>query len=463
MLSPSGVVLATASLTINVLSNGKQPPPKQNFQLQIHDVGGSYQNSVAAPQGGGALSWPDHLLLGEDFALQVVPVNADGSRSSAIPSTVSISTQTPASPAVNSQLFSQPTVLFPNHVLIQFSQPSVANTTEFFPVHSGSATLSVSFQPNGASSPTTVNLAVQVDSSNFQLGSTHNDFDDLILQFADLRGIPPQILKAQIQQESGFDPKNYRYEPLTSDFKDISTRFVNTNGNLDIDGQFTPYCLPICLPSPDTASPADGSGLDAAELGLRQRFLVMTDSDGSPVFDFKVFTGLTQASPRQINATDGPISMENILLVNETKYHWISISPKNFFSYLDYRVSNRSFTAQTVLAASYGLTQILYTTAVQFIHFVDGNKIGRAPSALFDPRTSIDLGTEYLAGLFMRSFRNPNLAGAPTFSDTDEFERKFGVALERYNRGPWAQVHEDDLQGYATEVLTNSAQYEPVR
>jgi hypothetical protein len=43
------------------------------------------------------------------------------------------------------------------------------------------------------------------------------------MQFADRSGIPPQLLKAQVAQESGFNANAFRYEPLAIDFAHSSS------------------------------------------------------------------------------------------------------------------------------------------------------------------------------------------------------------------------------------------------
>jgi hypothetical protein len=68
------------------------------------------------------------------------------------------------------------------------------------------------------------------------------------------------------------------------------------------------------------------------------------------------------------------------------------------------RVDNSPFTAQTVIAASgYGLHQVLYTTALGQEGYKDQNGLGKSPGNVFDPQISLDLGTEYLARMFVQT------------------------------------------------------------
>lgn len=56
-----------------------------------------------------------------------------------------------------------------------------------------------------------------------------------------------------------------------------------------------------------------------------------------------------------------------------------------------------------IAASGYGLHQVLYTTAVGQEGYKDQNGLGKSPSNMFDPQTSLDLGTEYLARMFVQT------------------------------------------------------------
>jgi len=48
------------------------------------------------------------------------------------------------------------------------------------------------------------------------------DIDDVVLNVANRFGVPPHMLKAQVDIESRFDKRTYRYEPLTLDLKNLT-------------------------------------------------------------------------------------------------------------------------------------------------------------------------------------------------------------------------------------------------
>ncbi len=67
--------------------------------------------------------------------------------------------------------------------------------------------------------PVTVAVSVIAPTS---LGTTQAGFDAHIIDLAHRFGIPPQYLKAQVQQESGFNRSAYRNEVLSKDFEEVS-------------------------------------------------------------------------------------------------------------------------------------------------------------------------------------------------------------------------------------------------
>jgi len=146
--------------------------------------------------------------------------------------------------------------------------------------------------------------------------------------------------------------------------------------------------------------------------------------------------------------TDTPpqyISALNILAANplqnwQTKSlagNWDAVQKGNFGAL--------SFTGQTPLAASYGLLQIGYITAV------DPNTMGwngvdgaQNPSYLFDADAdivgegggSLALGTGYLAGRMFYPCGNPTLSpSSPAFASPPDFAQAFVRALNCYNHG----------------------------
>jgi hypothetical protein len=342
--------------------------------------------------------------VGEGFTLRAIHINADGSNGPAISSTISVVSQAPSSPPqLNSLLQSPPRPLFPETVLLTFS----GEPHNFFTVHSGTATLSI------ATAQGTYSVTIQVASTGYHLGSSNrqdfqgNDLDGPILAFADARGIPPQLVKAVIQGESSFSETAYRYEPLAVDFAEVSTNWCATQmtcsaGNLATLSAYLPYVLNSTLPS-------GGIDLTAVDKHLRDKYYVTLNSNDEPL------TAMLQPLPgntaRHINDNDQPITMENILFTNNTRK---SVVPGGWYKSLNSgavsaflterkRAKNplQAFTAQTVVAASYGLMQVLYVTAVGYT-YTTATGSGLPPEGLFDENTSLDLGTTTLVQKYTR-------------------------------------------------------------
>ena len=166
------------------------------------------------------------------------------------------------------------------------------------------------------------------------------------------RGIPPQVLKGQIREESpGFSKDEIRYEPCSWDFASISAgaTLINTQ-------PYSLYAFDTVLADPGFDDTAD----------LRNRYLI---NDGATTrflthADMQVSAGAIWA------ANDGPLTQQGYDLGAEdqnwstipcgarTKYLAAGHSVAQFMAALN-------FVAQTATASSYGVMQVMYGTAVQ--------------------------------------------------------------------------------------------------
>jgi hypothetical protein len=453
-------------------------PATSRFQIvpQLTGSSGPLQ-PIDVPEGNGpfSISTPFPVKLGQKLTLEYDSIDPTTGKTTRVPSTMTFQSQQPAIMGNISAIFSNPTRLFPENVLLHFTDPS---PDEFFAVHSGTAVLDIKPKDPSSGAPE-VFLTVKVpscplgQSCGVSLGASHNQFDDDIVRFADFRGIPPQILKGDIQRETGFNPNAYRYEPLTVDFLQVSSRNGEPGvpGDLRQDPALIPWRVQTSADDVDSAGLAQGSNLNdpnSPERALRERFLVSVSGVDVPLSGLISFVGPLQFQPRLITASDPAIEMENILLSNP-RQNWICNAARTtctpqFQAYRDFRATNRPFTAQTSLAASYGLMQVLYTVAVLERSYIDGQNIGLRPTALWQPPTSIDLGTEHLANLF-RDWKNfSSFADSPQFSDASDLRNKIGIALALYNgvsRPRRATLTEQNLTEYARDVLARSQNFSP--
>jgi soluble lytic murein transglycosylase-like protein len=215
-----------------------------------------------------------------------------------------------------------------------------------------------------------------------ELGTTHNEFDSLIIQMANQYGMPPQLIKAQIQQESSskFDPNAYRYEPHF-DWAYIS---IGAYGKYLLET--APYSnYRLATPAGDLynnghSALAKGTLLSDADITPRNLYsLIDTNKDG-----FYSAWEIINANPKQ-NFAEPP--------------------------------SDIDFVAQTTISSSYGLMQIMWPTAL-----VMGwnHKQGGSPHLLFDPATNLDIAVGYDDSLFKDL-------------DTGRWDADWDCALARYN------------------------------
>ena len=374
----------------------------------------------------------------------------------AIPTTSdeSLSNVAEAAHSLSSNIFSSVTELFQGKVVVH--SPASSNSIHhlFFPIHSGTA--NVHFSVEGA------DLVVPMQVTNCgagdctpQLGTSRPDFDDLLMQYADRNGIPPQLLKAQIQQESGFNPNAYRYEPLSVDFAQIT---APNRGGIAFGALRQAALAPWALATSNNCSTIlqpQGANLDLAsdDATARQKYSLSLAPNGTTTL-CRLANAFQTRPTRPINASDTLPSMENVFYTNDNNAspnNWEIIAtkagsktPQRFY---DYQVDFPPFTAQTVIAASYGLHQLLYPTAVREGYKAQ-NGIGLSPGNLFDPATSLDLGTEYLAQQFKIS-RTQELTDYQDVTE-DTFQFQFAPALARYNGN---RITVPDAQNNCSQAL----------
>ncbi|MEW6104321.1 MAG: transglycosylase SLT domain-containing protein, partial [bacterium] len=238
-----------------------------------------------------------------------------------------------------------------------------------------------------------------------RLGNTNNQYDVLIINAANANGIPPQLLKAQIHQESGanFNPNAYRYEP------DYDYLYISGPGNNDLfENPYFHYRV--------GGKRVDGTTFPSGDR-LPSNYLEITRVNSSP-----------DVNVENTNPNDGFGLSAWELVDNNPRQKW-KRPPNNF-------------TAQLVIAASYGLLQVMYPTAV------DSEYEGE-PYGLFNPQTIIGFGSGYLRS---------------QWRDTGNWMEDWNGALARYNAGPNVQQNPDGTwpnQNYINAVRAYERGYMP--
>ncbi|SRR6266481_1348032 len=434
------------------------PAQTEKFQLSLGKDGGGNALVHVFDASTTSIDTPFQVKLGQQFPVEIAPVNPDGTVGSPLVISEEIDNAKPGDILQGSSIPGTVVTLFKNKVLLHFAKSSSQPHHDFFPIHSGTAVLKLTFTSNGTQRsltfPVSVTSCVANGDCDPLLGKSNSQFDGFIMAFADRAGIPPQLIKAQVAQESAFNAKAFRYEPLSLDFK-----FYNIHGTLTVPRALQPWTFAQsrnCTSDPAIAGnvPAGGNiELSSADVTPRQKIYgVFVDDKEIPLCRVPAIPQSPVAS--SISSEDALLSMENILYTNDACFFqsicsgWATINAKSFNAFTDFQVEHPPFTGQTVVASSYGLHQVLYPTAVIDMGFADGG-IGLPPQQLFNPFVSLDLGSRYLA----KQYINNNLSQNADFPDSNTFIFQFGPALRDYN-GPPSDSFNDifDVCGTATYI-----------
>lgn len=224
------------------------------------------------------------------------------------------------------------------------------------------------------------NTTVSVRIKGRSLGTTYNSFDHIIIKKGEQYGIPPDLLKSLIHQEAFkkydeqlgqylFEAHSYRYE-AHKDYDWYSRQ------------------------SPSIPSVVGWRGLaNHPEHHFTIGGHVVTGESilqGNQVPNGYCNWSYTTAA--------GKLKFPNNKCEGVTTTDLVALNPRQNWS----NRSNWNFTAQLVLAASYGLGQTMYETAVNrgFDTRTDNGQPARPVEHLFDPEISIDLTAKHLKKMY---------------------------------------------------------------
>jgi hypothetical protein len=346
--------------------------------------------------------------------------------------------------------------LFRNHIVIPFAPDTPSTRKEFQAVHLGDVTLKV----YDAAVPTSLRLSLPIVVTRpDRLGNAPNQFDALFVDAAHRTGVPPQILKGVASREAGpnLRPDAYRYEPIWD------LQVMSEGKNLRVSE--LPYPLYRLATKADTRNAALGEGTNIKkpeDIAPRSRYFIVRD-------------GML----RRISNDDQFVSALEIFQHNDSLFGLLDPSvpdqrwsdPKNaqpnIIGQIRDNPSLLDFTAQTPLAASYGIMQVLYTTAIRPLAWTGLKSSGECfrfpdqcnPSFLFDTDEnraagggSLNLASDYLSIKFSE-VNPPDLAINPDFNNVNSLREAFRRTLGTYN-----------LRGtYPLEVLNLADTFLPVR
>lgn len=335
--------------------------------------------------------------------------------------------------------------LYPTNVVLEYARDVHEERKTFRGVHIGTQMLTVT--PDDTSiQPFTFTLGVFDPGS---LGNSDVQYDPQIVTWGNRRGIPPHILKGLIKKETGaFNPNEYRYEPLNSDTGDIG---VSVNNYVLETPPYEHYRM----------ATADGLSRGDLQLDLNSGVVYTTPDDVSPRQVLSVPRGPNQSLIRLRPVDVCPracVSAKEILLANDNRQNWTDYASFDINDPAD--LATVDFTAQTPLAASYGLMQTMYVVAAELNWSTTDGR--RNPSLLFDTVVNTAAGGGSLAVGTLefykryRASRAGDFATDPNFADALAYQSMMTDALNFYNHG-----NRQTNLTYGDDVWALSQQYLP--
>lgn len=294
------------------------------------------------------------------------------------------------------------------------------------------------------------------------IGIDNNKYDHFINLKAHQIGVPPQYIKGHISKEAAktddgnFIENSYRYEPVF-DLKNIQTKEVE-----NISGDKSKYLDYSFYQNPDKPTPVQIEPRNIYKIFFNSTLLEHIPND------YETTVGLNR-TPAEVRV---PIEAFDILVANDLKHNWlknaeefcvelnvdgdcVNLKPYSKMSSSEYADAvdfSFHFVAQTVTAASYGLYQIMYTTAVTAADYTTTVKrknikgiekvviIGKDPTELLKPEISINNGGHYLKKAIIRinTVQNRDITKVETINDLNTII-KFGYAGYNLGLGPGAK------------------------
>jgi len=217
------------------------------------------------------------------------------------------------------------------------------------------------------------------------LGVQYGNYDDIIIKKADKYDIPRDLLKSLIHQEALgkydkqlgqylFQAHSYRYEAHI-DYKWYSRQSPTVSPYVGWRGLANHpehhFTIKGHVVTGESISPGDQVPSD---------YCYWSEMTSGGMLHFPTSTGCSNAT------------------ANVTAVDLVALNPKQKWT----AKPNWDFTAQLVLASSYGLCQTMYETAIVrgFDTRTENGKPARPVKDLFDPEVSVELGASYLKKMY---------------------------------------------------------------
>ncbi|MEX2116292.1 MAG: hypothetical protein WEB37_05345 [Bacteroidota bacterium] len=250
-------------------------------------------------------------------------------------------------------------------------------------------------------------------SSTLDVYNAHLDIDSLCIHYGGRFGIPPQLIKGHIEQESafigsggvGFAP-SYRYEPYTVQFWDrvrnrTQNPFFVTEGNIrhppppqHSHVQFIPYFtqqVSVWQVIVDHSELLETGGPDHRLYGRQV----------ADTMDFRPYSRMQQRYSAFLKLAKRKhpkafADSANAQMARYLRYDWRPVKNSS--------VGGENIIAQTRLASSYGWLQMLYTTALERRYPEDGTRL---PEILNVTDTCMTYSLRYQKSLLVTNLGAP--------------------------------------------------------
>jgi hypothetical protein len=325
--------------------------------------------------------------------------------------------------------------LFPNEALHQYGS-AIPDQDVFQGVHLGSLALTITPSPSSGLAPSTINVTVE---RPLGLSDTVDPLDDDVVDAAHRTGVPPQYIRAHLAKESGGNRQAFRYEPIgPQSFADLNG--ISRNGNARSRQPYAFYRLATEADTLNAALPG-GVLLVDQDRDTRSSLRVGCDADGSG------------GAPIGIGSRDPNPTAQEIFRCNDAQQNWFSRTRNNQRRLDQFKAA--TFTAQTTLAASYGLLQVMYGRAIregwssadgaQNPHLLFDN-----PGAAREGQGSMVVGATIVRKSVREIARDKNAAFPP--ASREALELLFTSGWQDYNPGE---------RGYGIAVGTLATQFVP--
>jgi hypothetical protein len=383
------------------------PPPPGSRTLRVRAAKWDGSSFLAPePAAGAAVPATARIPLGAVVSLQAI--DSDGAL---VPASFTFE-------SVNLDPGVEEGALFDGAVLHRFVS-SDADQAHVQAVHLGLTTVRVT--PSDSSLPPgTISIEVV---SPARFGAQTNDVDADVIAVAQRTGVPPDFIRAHVSKESGNNRLAYRYEPIGPTYGDLF--FASRGRNVRTRPTYRDYRLATVADTLNQAL-AEGMLLLPADKNPRSSLRINCNPDG------------TGGEPVGTNPTPNPLAWE-IFRCNDKdtpgRQNWETNAGDAGPARVR-RLSESPFTAQTTIAASYGLMQVMYGLAIGLGWSTDANE--QNPSLLFDTLGAPGRGEGSLlvGSRFVRKLLGDYMAEtSATFTSRDNLLLLLNGALRGYNPG----------------------------